>query len=304
MEHFTNGDSKVWYCVAGGVVVGCAAMLGYVHVRPKPASCGASGFKKSDGLTLKYWNGRGLMEVARLMLAKRGMYADAGDYADVRVTTDPLDGYEKANNTVVSYKSVENTMDSNLGRLPVLECSGKSVGQSTAINHFVAKKLNLLGDSDMESSRIMSVLSTLDELKTASRKVIPYGVEPTEEMLAKLFDEPEHDVKGPAQRAHRENRLFRWHCGRMEHSLFQESQWAVGQRMSLADIAIYRNLYDNLEGTQAHANVKPHRREPFGSMKKVREVLQHYPKLLNVCELVRSDPAIKRYVEGRQCQRF
>ena len=99
MEHILNGDSKVFYCVAGGVAVGCVAMLGYVHVRPKPAFCGGKGFAKSDGLTLKYWNGRGLMEVPRLMLAKRNLYASAGDFADIRVTTDSLDGYEAGNNT-------------------------------------------------------------------------------------------------------------------------------------------------------------------------------------------------------------
>ena len=145
MEHILNGDSKVFYCVAGGVAVGCAAMLGYVHVRPKPAFCGGKGFAKSDGLTLKYWNGRGLMEVPRLMLAKRNMYASAGDFADIRVTTDSLDDYEAGNNTVVSYDSVANTLDSNLGRLPILECNGKSIGQSAAINYFVAKRLDCLG---------------------------------------------------------------------------------------------------------------------------------------------------------------
>jgi glutathione S-transferase len=199
-----------------------------------------------DGLTLKYWNGRGLMEIAGIMLAKKNMYAENGDYADVRVTTDSLNDYEKANNTVVSYKSLENTLDANLGRLPILECNGKSVGQSTAFNYFVAKKLNLFGDNDMESSRIMSVLSTLDELKSTYRKVIPYGVEPGEEALAKFFGEPERDVHGPAVRSNRDNRLFRWFCGRMEHSLCKESKWAVGSRMSLADIAIYRELNGSL----------------------------------------------------------
>ncbi len=302
MEHITNGDSKVMYCVAGGVLVGAAAMLGYVHVRPKPAACDGSGFKKSDGLTLKYWNGRGLMEIARLMLAKKNMYA--GDYADIRVTTDSMDGYEKGNNNVVTYKSLENTLDSNLGRLPILECNGKSVGQSTAINYFVAKKLNLFGDNDMESSRIISVLSSLDELKSSYRKVIPYGQEPTEDMFRSFFDEPERDVKGPAQRANSKTRFFRWYCGRMEHSLFKESKWTVGTRMSLADIAIYRELYDTLEGNQAHSSVKPYRREPFSSRKNVLEALKSYPKLLNVCEMVRSDPSIKKHIEGRQLQRF
>ena len=168
----------------------------------------------------------------------------------------------------------------------------------------MAKKLNLFGDNDMESSRIISVLSSLDELKSSYRKVIPYGQEPTEDMFRSFFDEPERDVKGPAQRANSKTRFFRWYCGRMEHSLFKESKWAVGTRMSLADIAIYRELYDTLEGNQAHSSVKPYRREPFSSRKNVLEALKSYPKLLNVCEMVRSDPSIKKHIEGRQLQRF
>ena len=305
MEHILNGDSKVFYCVAGGVAVGCVAMLGYVHVRPKPAFCGGKGFAKSDGLTLKYWNGRGLMEVPRLMLAKRNLYASAGDFADIRVTTDSLDDYEAGNNTqLVSYDSVANTLDSNLGRMPILECNGKSIGQSAAINYFVAKRLDLLGDSDLEAGQVMSVLASLDELNASMRKIIPYGVEPTEEQLNQFFDEPEHDVTGPAQRSNRDKRLFRWYCGRLENVICKDSEWAVGKRMSLADISIYRMLYDNLEGNQAHDNLKAYRREPLGSMKKVNEALRSYPKLLNICKTVKSDPSIKKYIEERLLQRF
>ena len=61
-------------------------------------------------------------------------------------------------------------LDSNLGRMPILECNGKSIGQSAAINYFVAKRLDLLGASDIEAGQVMSVLASLDELNRVYAK--------------------------------------------------------------------------------------------------------------------------------------
>ena len=55
-------------------------------------------------LTLKYWSGRGLMEVPRQCLAIAGLFPGAG-YTDVRVSAPP----EGA------------SLDANLGRLPCID---------------------------------------------------------------------------------------------------------------------------------------------------------------------------------------
>ena len=59
MAHFGNG--KMMPCVAGGVAVGIGLGIGLAHVW-QPASCKAKA--PSGPLTLKYWNGRGLMEAS------------------------------------------------------------------------------------------------------------------------------------------------------------------------------------------------------------------------------------------------
>lgn len=56
-------------------------------------------------ITLKYWSGRGLMEVPRQCLAIAGHFPGQG-YTDVRVSGAPPAGAE---------------LDANLGRLPCIE---------------------------------------------------------------------------------------------------------------------------------------------------------------------------------------
>ena len=47
--------------------------------------------------------------------------------------------------------------------------------------------MDLLGASDIEAGQVMSVLASLDELNASMRKIMPYGVEPTEEQLNQFF---------------------------------------------------------------------------------------------------------------------
>merc|ERR1719509_347296 len=86
--------------------------------------------KPEAPLTLKYWNGRGLMEVPRMLLAKAGKTAGT-DYTDGRYTSDPPTGNEMALKDV-------GDLSANMGRMPVVESTAGSVGQSVAINYFVA----------------------------------------------------------------------------------------------------------------------------------------------------------------------
>ena len=68
-------------------------------------------------------------------------------------------------------------------------CRGEDgeVGQSVAINYYVAAKLGLLGDSVIETAHILSIQEHLKEMKDAYNKVVPYGTAPTEENLDKWY---------------------------------------------------------------------------------------------------------------------
>ncbi|RYY86126.1 hypothetical protein EON63_06250 [archaeon] len=75
------------------------------------------------------------MEVPRLLLAIAGKFP--GDYVDGR------------------YNESTGTLTHNLGRMPVLEVGGESVGQSAAINFYLASELGLMGSSNLEAAHII-----------------------------------------------------------------------------------------------------------------------------------------------------
>ena len=99
-------------------------------------------------LTLSYWNGRGLMEVPRLLLAINGQFPSDGSWVDDRRSAPPSDG------------------DANLGRLPFITTeSGESVGQSLGCFTLIATRVGMMGDSAVEMATILAVKEHLRERK-------------------------------------------------------------------------------------------------------------------------------------------
>ena len=106
-------------------------------------------FSESKPLHLKYWNGRGLMEVPRMLLAIAGQFP--GDYVDGRYTGDVADGEPNA------FSSINTTLTANLGRMPCATTADGTIGQSAAINYYVATELGLMGGSTFEAAAILSI---------------------------------------------------------------------------------------------------------------------------------------------------
>merc|ERR1711998_754259 len=125
--------------------------------------------KAADDIKLSYWPGRGLMEVPRFLLAIAGK-----EYEDFRATsgTDGMNG----------------ALDSNLGRLPVLNCAEGAIGQSAAINYYVASECGLLGASTFEAAQILAFAEHIKELKSAYGSLVPFGTEPSKEAIKTFFD--------------------------------------------------------------------------------------------------------------------
>ena len=131
--------------------------------------------KAKAGLTLKYWNGRGLMEVPRMMLAISGKFPGSG-YEDWR----PTDGYAEV-------QKMGDALNANLGRMPVIETSEGDIGQALAINYFVASQCGLMGGSTFEAATILAFAEHVRECGDAYRKLVPYGSAPEKKDLDTWF---------------------------------------------------------------------------------------------------------------------
>eukprot|EP01039_Chlorochromonas_danica_P000623 gene623-678_t len=234
-------------------------------------------------IALGYWNGRGLMEVPRMLLAVAGKFA--GDYVDGR------------------HENPTGDLTHNLGRMPILQLGdGNSVGQSAAINYYLASELGLMGKNHLEAAHIIGVQEHLKEVITAYRTLAPWGVEPTTEALDKWFDTGATDAEGPADGSKRTERFLPWFMGRIEKAL-DDKGFAVGDSLSLADVLIY-NVFGEYLSEENGPSLPVWRREAFGSKARTDAALAKHPKLQASVQAVANNANIKKYLESRGVQGF
>lgn len=217
-----------------------------------------------------------------MMLAVAGKFA--GDYTDGRYSESPGD------------------LTHNLGRMPYLEVSGEGVGQSTAINFYLATELGLMGSSTLEAARIISIQEHLKELNTAYRAIVPFRSEPTEEGLDKWFTAGATDFTGAAAFKGQGSRYLRWWMARIEACL-GDAGYAVGSKLSLADVVIYSFFGDHLTAEQAGA-LPAYAREPFGNKARTDAALAKHPKLQACVQAVANNENIQKYLANRGVQGF
>mmetsp|Transcript_33999 Transcript_33999/g.52154 ORF Transcript_33999/g.52154 Transcript_33999/m.52154 type:complete len:243 (-) Transcript_33999:51-779(-) len=241
-----------------------------------------------SGTTLSYWNGRGLMEIPRIMMAIAGKFPSEGGYTDDRRT---------------STSDCGNRFDANFGRMPVCNTPEGSIGQSVAINYYVASECGLMGSNTLQAAQILSFSEHVKELFGVWRALSPSSEPPSEEILNKFFDlEEATDYDGPADGSKRSLRMMKWFLGRMER-LVGDDGFAVGGKLSLADVVFFFAFADNLI-EEGHEHLPAHRREPFGSLERTKAALDDHPKIKACVASVAEHPNVKKWIEERGNQRF
>jgi len=235
-------------------------------------------------IAVNYWNGRGLMEVPRLMLAISGRFAPA-DYDDNRFSEPPAG------------------LESNLGRLPTASIGGNTVGQSVAINYFIASEIGFLGSNSFEAAQILSIQEHIKEMRTKYGELVPWGTEPSAEKLNDWFDGGATDVAGTADRAGHSTRYAQWWMGRIEATLGNNG-FAVGDRLSLADVLLYNTFGEHLRADEAKDDFPQHRREAFGSKARTDALVARHPKIAASVAAVANNANAQKWFATRGVQGF
>jgi len=238
-----------------------------------------------SNVALKYWNGRGLMEVPRVLLAIAGKFP--GQYVDGR------------------FSAPEGDLAANLGRMPLLTVDGGSVGQSAAINFYIASTNNLLGSNPLEAAQIIAIAEHLKELKTEFSKIVPPDTPPSPEVLSRWFTEGASDVTGPAVRADKATRYATWWTGRIEAAL-HSGGFAVGHSLSLADVLLHNTFAEVLREEEVYdgAVVPKWKREPFGDKVATGKLLARHPKIAASVAAVTSNANVQKWLAIRGKQNF
>ena len=179
---------------------------------------------------------------------------------------------------------------------------GVSIGQSTAINYYIAAHCNLLGSNPAEAASILAFGEHIKELREKYASLVPWGTEPTAEALSTFFDTEATDSTGPADGSKRGARNLLWFMGRLEHLV--GDGFAVGGKLSLADIQLFNVFADSLTPEQSLGDLPSYRREPFGSLARTSAALAKHPKLAKIVAAVGAHPNIQKWLATRGPQGF
>ena len=119
----------------------------------------------ATALKLRYFDARGAAEVSRVLLALTDI-----TYEDHRYKIERKDGGGFSTPEFTSDKE-SGALAPNLDRAPLLEIDGQPIGQSKAIERYVAAQGGLMGKSPIEAAIIDSVAEHVRDVKDAqSRK--------------------------------------------------------------------------------------------------------------------------------------
>lgn len=220
-------------------------------------------------MQLKYFSARGAAETIRIILAVGGE-----DYDDIRyeITPGTMDA--------PAFKEAKNNGDlvMNLDRAPILVTGPEPsdiIGQSKAIERFLARRYNLMGSSEVQAAQIDCVAEHCRDVKDA--------------MMRKRFSAFVRD-RTDEQKAADQKQWFEEEMpamlAKMERAIALTSKakgCAVGDSLSLADLAIFSLLYDGF----------PIYKEP------TLKAAERCSMLLEIVDSVKANPKVAEWLETR-----
>jgi len=217
-------------------------------------------------LTLIYFNAKGLAETSRILLALAQV-----DYNDKRYPLEIIDPVKHiyVRDEFDSDKKA-GMFDRSMGRLPILRITENfvttEIPQSKAIERFISKRYGLMGSNLLEEAKIDAVCECIRDIKDRYQKVRSG----TDEEKATYFSQTIHNEFTDLAKV-----------------LDDSSRYAVGHKLSLADVSIYclvTQFYDNKEA--------------------VKNVAANISKIRDIVIRVATRPEIRVYLQDRQVTPF
>lgn len=220
----------------------------------------------SEELTLVYFNARGLAETSRILLALAQV-----DYTDQRYPLEIVDPVKHiyVRNEFENDKKA-GAFDRSMGKLPILRITEDfvttEIPQSKAIERFISKRYGLMGSGLFEEAKIDAVCECIRDIKDRYQK-IRSG---TDDEKAVYF-----------------NQTLVAELSDLVKVLDQNTKFAIGNKLSLADVSIYclvTQFYDNKEAA--------------------KNIAANIPRLRDIVIRVASRPEIRVYLQDRPETKF
>ena len=180
-------------------------------------------------MKLTYFNGRGLAEVSRILLA-----LGKEEYEDYRYPLKIIDmsKHQMEKEEFEKDKS-EGKLVSSMNKLPSLEVEGVVIPQSKSIERYLGKRFCLMGTSDLESAKVDSLCECVRDFKDSYQPV--RKSENKDVAMTQWFTETLVEKL----------RVF-------ENLMGDTVGFSVGEKLSLSDVVIYAfitQFFDNKEAS-------------------------------------------------------
>lgn len=217
----------------------------------------------SSSIHLRYFDARGAAETSRLLMALAGQKFTEDRWA---IDFTRLSG--DAMSPGMATARQEGKLAANLDRAPVLVVDGgNEIGQSKAIERFLARRLGLMGKDELEAGRIDCFSEHVRDIREKYQKA--KSTPGDEQRKAALLEFWSSSLPG----------LFKL----MERVCEGASSGAiVGKTISYADVCMYvlaNEYFDNRQGVQ--------------------EALKDCPRLTASVKAVAAHPNVVRYLAAR-----
>ena len=222
---------------------------------------------------LLYFDAKGAAEICRILF-KVGKI----DFEDVRF---PIafksDGGIEANE--YNEAKARGDLAANLNRVPILQLDDVQIGQSKAIERYIAKKCNLMGSNDEESALIDCIAEHVRDIKDRFVKVVSE---------AGKIRSPERTAA--TKKWLTDGEYSQW-LAKLEASLphhpHHTKDYAVGNRLTYADISIWHlvcEFYEDKEASKAAA--------------------RQFKRVDKIAQLVSDNPDVKKWLAERPQTKF
>jgi glutathione S-transferase len=235
-----------------------------------------------EGLKLSYFNGRGLAETSRTMLAVAGVEFEDKRYGFTIAEGDgPV--YGRISKPEMDADAATGQFDANMGRLPILVANGQSIGGSKPIQRFIASNFGLNGSDAFEAAQIDMICEHVAD-------------------IAQAFDKQEDkEVWFTSEDSTQGKRQIPYYLQALEKCLGSNG-FSVGSSFSMADAVIY-NKFGERCMTKGLFGAPDS--QPFGDAAKTEAVLAKYaPKLAAIVKNFAGDAKVQNYLTNRSEQWF
>lgn len=212
-------------------------------------------------MKLTYFNGRGLAETSRLILAYNQV-----EYEDFRYPL-TVNDWKTHDMTKVEFDLAKTNgeLKRSMNKVPFLEVDGQVICQSKSIERYLGRSQGMMGSNELEGAMVDSICEVVRDVKDMYQGVRRLPEEDKKEGMVKWFAET------------MPNKL-----SDLEHILGDVNGYSVGNSTSLSDILLFSLL------TQF-----------FDDKESAKQSLTLNSKLRSIVMRIESHPNILSWLESR-----